>query len=700
MSITNVSGLRAYDALMNASKQQSNYMQQLATGRRIVNTADDVAGAIIAESINSKLQAVNTATKSTTSGVAMLQTAETGLKTITQLLQRMRQLALQTASSSISNANRKAIQKEIDSLYKEIGNIAKTAEYNGVKLLDGSKGEISVQAGTSLSDQITIKLASASTRKLGLDSDTGTKSGKFFYTGRVDSDSASLVKTDFQLNGANWLGDASATRSLGGQAYILEERINFNTGKHGVKASAYNEFRSKPAQSGLVWSEISVLNGSTRTEIDSAASAAEFVANVNNQMDASVMRARLNADGTVTLYNNTGKQFELRKKGETSAGTQASKDHLGKFGFNEKSQEGFLKFENVDESKTTAPEFKLNPVSNKAGGGTGTKADWQDLGINYKADDGKIMAYSDSVTYAALTDDDDFRINGVQIVSTKTKAREIAAEINKKSDRTGVTASLITKKELTVAKPGTSGMNSLIEILGTNGTTAYKMWINGISVKLDGVKNSGDLIRNINEAGAGVFKAVAKEGGKIDLISYGSAITIRSYHASESKEIFQGVAAKSDATVYTYDAVLALAHKSGDHSKIKITAKNKASAAKIGFIINEKSHSAEQTAVAKAGVDVSERKNVASALEKLDKALAQVADMRGDLGANQNRLGTKLKDLTVRTTDLQASYGQIMDTDFAFATQALQKQKILAQAAQAMMQQSNRMQQMLLQLIK
>ena len=691
MSISNITGLQALNALQQANKKQHTSMQQLATGKRIVNTSDDVAGAIIAENMNTRLQGFNTVSKSTVQAVSMMQTAEDSLKTITNLLQRMRTLSLQSASSSISESNRKALQKEIDALYAEIGSIAKNAEYNGVRLLDGSRESLNVQTGINAKDSMKIGLKNADTTSLGLDGGSKTKEAGVLYTGRLQSGAKDLATTDFILNGAS-LTKGSAVSSE--QAKGLEEIINANTAAHGVRAKAFNEVRGKSSQKGVVWEKIDI--GSTT--IKSATTAKQWVENVNSQMDASVARARLNADGTVTLYNTSGKAIELKKTGGSTA-SDASNEHLAKFGFASVKYEGFVRMENVDKSKTDVPKLELNHVSNVARGGTGQYEDWKALGMNRRTDDGKIFGYK-ALPKSAITNDDNLRINGVQIITKKTTSAEQAAAINAVTDKTGVTATLRTVKELTIAKPGTSGNHTVADVLGTGSTTDYKLHINGIKVELNGVKNASDLIRAINSAGAGNFRAVAKKDQKIDLIVEGGSLNIKVTHASETKELFSGIAANKDGTVTTYEANLALSHKSGDHSKIKISAKDQASASKLGLIVNEKSQEDMNNSVKTTGINILRRESVDEAIKKIDEALQTVTDMRGDLGANQNRLENKLKSITASQTQLKKSYAQIMDVDFAAATQELKKNKILAQAAQAMLAQSNVMQQQMLALIK
>ena len=151
MSIrTNVSSLNAQRALFNAGNDLNKSMQRLSSGFRINSSADDAAGMAISTKMQAQIGGLNQAAMNAQDGISMIQTAEGALDEVSSSLQRMRDLSVQAANSTLSDTDRGNINKEISALYTNINNISSRTEFNGQKLLNGTLATSQTTTGSTL----------------------------------------------------------------------------------------------------------------------------------------------------------------------------------------------------------------------------------------------------------------------------------------------------------------------------------------------------------------------------------------------------------------------------------------------------------------------------------------------------------------------------------------------------------------------
>jgi flagellin len=147
---TNVSALVAQSALTSNSRAQSTAMQQLSTGLRINGAKDDAAGLAIASKMTSQIRGLDQAVRNANDGVSLLQTADGAMTAVSDMLQRMREISVQSASDSNVTSDRAALNTEFSALKTEIGRVASTTQWNGMNILDGSKaGGFTFQVGAN-----------------------------------------------------------------------------------------------------------------------------------------------------------------------------------------------------------------------------------------------------------------------------------------------------------------------------------------------------------------------------------------------------------------------------------------------------------------------------------------------------------------------------------------------------------------------
>lgn len=136
---TNVKSIVAQNAMIANSRAMDKAMERLSTGSRINSAADDAAGLAISNKMTAQIRGLNQAVRNANDGISMIQTAEGATKEITNMLQRMRELAVQAANDTNTSGDRSALTAEVTQLTEEITRIASNTTWNGMKLLDGSK---------------------------------------------------------------------------------------------------------------------------------------------------------------------------------------------------------------------------------------------------------------------------------------------------------------------------------------------------------------------------------------------------------------------------------------------------------------------------------------------------------------------------------------------------------------------------------
>ena len=165
---TNVSSLNAQRNLAKSGEGLATSMERLASGMRINSAKDDAAGMQISTRLTSQISGLGVAQRNANDGISMAQTAEGALQSSTDILQRMRELALQSANGSNSTSDREALQKEVTALQTELTRIADTTTFGGQKLLNGDYSTQQFQVGSDSNQTIGVTLNSAAAEDIGL----------------------------------------------------------------------------------------------------------------------------------------------------------------------------------------------------------------------------------------------------------------------------------------------------------------------------------------------------------------------------------------------------------------------------------------------------------------------------------------------------------------------------------------------------
>jgi flagellin len=174
--ITNTASLNAQRNLSKSSNDLATSMERLSSGMRINSAKDDAAGLQISNRLTSQINGLGVAQRNANDGISMAQTAEGALSASSDILQRMRELALQSANGSNASSDREALQKEVSALQTELTRIAETTSFGGQTLLDGSFGSRDFQVGSDANQTISMTLGNASANAIGSNKISGAAS--------------------------------------------------------------------------------------------------------------------------------------------------------------------------------------------------------------------------------------------------------------------------------------------------------------------------------------------------------------------------------------------------------------------------------------------------------------------------------------------------------------------------------------------
>ena len=233
---TNIASLTAQRNLNNSQSSLNTSLQRLSSGLRINSAKDDAAGLAISERFSAQIRGLNQAARNANDGVSLAQTAEGALAEVTNNLQRIRELAVQSSNATNSQSDRDALQTEVTQLLNEIDRVADSTEFNGVKLLDGSFTGAVFQVGANAGETITIaSTTDANTAALGSAS-TNTTAGLSVAASGLTGFATALIAGDFTINGTD-IGAIAGAGSAAERAGQMVNAINNVSQTTGVGAS-------------------------------------------------------------------------------------------------------------------------------------------------------------------------------------------------------------------------------------------------------------------------------------------------------------------------------------------------------------------------------------------------------------------------------------------------------------------------------
>jgi flagellin len=326
MAISLNTNLTAISTQRNLSTSQSALaisLNRLSSGLRINRAQDDAAGLGISSRMTAQIKGTTQAVRNANDGISMVQTAEGAMGSISDNLQRMRELAVQAANAPVSNSDRKLIDAEVQMLSLEIQRIASSTQFNGIRLLDGSFNSHSFFVGAHSSDAISIShISNMQTTHLG---STGSSFKASISSGAT---TATLLSGDLLLN-ASVIGASTQGAAIGqaaDSAFAIAAAINASTATSGVSATASTKIISAAASSFTTIAAFNI-NGVDIGSVTSGSDANSQSTNLANAIAGFAAQTGVTATasaGKVTLSAADGRDIEIGLNGTVANATIAA----------------------------------------------------------------------------------------------------------------------------------------------------------------------------------------------------------------------------------------------------------------------------------------------------------------------------------------------------------------------------------------
>ena len=329
---TNVASLTAQRNLGTSQTSLNTSIQRLSSGLRINSAKDDAAGLAISERFTGQIRGLNQAVRNANDGISLAQTAEGALKASGDILQRVRELAVQSANASNSASDRQALQAEVGQLVSELDRISQTTEFNGAKLLNGSFGTQQFQVGANANQTIVAATANLRTSVYGNNQNTSAN-GSGSGASATSWGTNGVTGGTLAVNGA--LGSKNITITANDTAKAMADNINLQTANTGVTASARTEAQLSFTSVGAYTFELRADNAPTSpalgqtvsfnvTALNTADGLSNAVSAINEQASKTGITASLNStnDGVV-LTSASGQDIGIYKSATSGANAGA-----------------------------------------------------------------------------------------------------------------------------------------------------------------------------------------------------------------------------------------------------------------------------------------------------------------------------------------------------------------------------------------
>ena len=701
---TNTAALNAQYNLSKVQNSMDTAMERLSSGKRINTAADDAAGIAISSRMEAEINGIQQAIRNASDGQALIDTTEGAHDEVTNMLQRMRELAVQSANDSNSDDDRAALQLEIDQLLTEVDRISESTAWAGKTLMGGEAGGAStftfqIGATASAADQISVTIDDTSSDALEIGA-TSVSGGR--VTGPVgvsyDNGTLSIIgepeqsdAISFTINGRN----ISAT-------YAITDEYADNAA--GFAAQIKAAIDADIALSPTTYVGMSVLD--------------------NGDGTLSISQSTSVTLDTFTSTNNATGTFDVPNGLLTIGGTAANTDV---FSFN-------INGVSVSVSRTASDGY----AATAAGHAAAVKAQ-VDLTAGLETvnvvdhGDGSLTFTQNSSPFiegltATLTTSEDLSLsygnNGTitvsgafvanQTVSFNLLGHDISFTTESGGQYEDTLAGVAAQLSAAINDAGIAGLTAAKDA-GANTVTMTADVVSGNAV----VDSGADFM--VTTIGDAATSSIAITGAVTDTIS---SLTAANYANGDSYTFevlghelklviaadgygnnHAGVSAQLADMVnaLNLEGVTATAAAGQNNAQVNIT-RGITGTANSGSTVmtNIQSLSADEVGdpTYTGAIDVSTSDAAANAIVRIDAALKKINEQRAELGAVSNRLEHTITNLSNVNTNIQASQSRIQDADFATETSALTKSQILSQAATAMLAQANASKQSVLSLLQ
>jgi len=695
-------------------------MERLSTGKKINSAKDDAAGLAITNRMTSQIRGMTKAIGNVNDAISLSQTAEGAIGNVGDILQRMRELAVQAGTGTLNKDDRSSLQLEVSMLKQQIDDIANKTNHNNIKLLDGSTQNIVIQSGVNSGDTMKIGFDSMKTKDIGAGSKAFLQAA-----GGVVGTRAAFSASSLYLNGvavgASLSDDDNASPSTNKSASAIAKAaaINRVASLSGVYARAEANFVSGTTMAAVsaVSSGSVTINGvitdTFSTSLDTSMTRKTVVTAINAISAQTGVTATDTGDDNlgVTLTAADGRNISLTVNSIDTASTglkniTTATVYVGSYSLftldgrdiTVGQSTGIVGTTPAGLENTTGLQvgtYKADTaIFTTANRATSTAApdststgllNGNSLIINGVAI-GAGLSTDDTATYEGVTTAGAVSIGGTS--STRaSSAISIAAAINRSSAQTGVTA-----KAASNVIRGTGFTASTLSATATN------VFLNGVTFTV-ATSTVDQTIDRFNEFSSQTGVVASRYGDAMQLEAVdGRTIIIGSSNTADSLGL-TGITIGATGDGSAANAYVASVQLSSDKEfTIQSGSHGNANLELLGFY--QGTYGASKNGLKVADIDISTASGASQAIAAVDSAINAVSAAQAKSGAINNRLDTIINNLSESSQNMQASRSRIMDTDYATETTNLAKQQIIQQAATAMLAQANQSSQSILSLLK
>jgi flagellin len=703
---TNMASLNAQRNITKSQNTLGQTMERLSSGMRINSAKDDAAGSAIANRLTSQVRGLEQATRNANDGISLVQTAESALNESSNILQRMRELSVQSANGTYTSGNRTTLNAETQQLVKELDRISGSTNFNGLNLLDGSSSDVKLQIGANANETISVKIDAMTSKELGVSDSAGITSFSRTATAAAATGTAamgaatgtlgSFSSGDLIINGitidpAVTSADTASHDAKNSSAIATAAAINAKSSESGVSAIV-GETRvggtamvaATSTDSGVI--EINNVSISLNLSDDMTTTRSGIVRDINLVSEQTGVTAVDSGtdNGGITLVAADGRNISVYNASGTLADTNTGITGLGT------STSGAITTGTVTLVADGGKDIKITSNANgnatDAGfmegtyNGTATQVSSQLNDSHAAMSAANVLVNNVGVgpSYAI----DDTASSGGNDYSAISKA----AAFNKVSDQTGVTAVV----NQNVAKGNTAQVTSGSVV----GLTINNVSISGFSSLDDNNSANRQTLTNqinaiSNETGVTAIDTGvdgSASGGGVQLVAKDG----RNIVVTQSNGDTAGLSV-TDGT-YVGDFTLT------SDKEISITRGMDANISNTGLAVGNYGNGEDGMSI--ASIDISTAAGAQKAITAIDNALEQVNKTKSDLGAVNNRLDFTISNLGGIQQNSESARSRILDADFAKESANLSRSQVLQQASSAMLAQANSAPQQVMQLLR
>lgn len=747
---TNIASINAQRNLTKSGEMLATSLQRLSSGLRINSAKDDAAGLAISTRFTSQIQGLSQASRNANDAISLAQVAEGALQEVTNLLQRSRELAIQSANGTNSSSDRAAIQDEVNQLKQELSRIATTTTFNGLNILNGELRNALFQVGAEANQTIGVTIrdtraTAIGSNQMGTNNADGLEGAtrKQLYIGTVGGAGGAALGAEVavgQANSANngysvstftvtSVSSAGVTTTQTAAVAANDEANTIATNLSaltGVNARGFNQ---------VTVDNLATLDAATSITLNGQVIAAGAAATVNSiataiNADAVLQAAGIYAVSTgteVTITALDGRDLNFANAAGTGvfdmvglrggAATTLVAAQTTTFG-------GRVDIELAERYSISSDvdSIIINGTATTVAVGDGTITDKinsttttaNNLNNNIGAQNVTLVGSAGSATVA---------------VTAGQSADSIVTAVNAVSGSTGITAEARTTATLsdlsangnvsftvygdnaiganvsaTVTTSDLSAlMNAINNVAGTTGITAA-LGTDNSSVILTHQTGKNIVLQNFTHSAAVDYAApsvtpVSGTGSSL-VAAVEQSITVTGNADTNTSgtavKLYDGGARTNfDTTVVGGEITFQSADTFNVASDISGLASTGTS------LFSGGANTANSSTLLDVGqIDVSTQAGANAAISIIDGALDQISQVRAELGAVQNRFGSTISNLANNVENLQAARSRIQDADFALETANMTKAQILQQAGIAILAQANSLPQNVLALLK